>query len=816
MIRMLVCCMALVLMLTTAFATEPAQDAQRIKVLAVQTTGASELPDELTSLLAMIPALGVDYVIRYDGAHITLCDLTGAQTYAERGELMDEWNADFGKVRIRNTSHHTMWDLMKSLPEEYGIDLTKVDMLWLPAYDLAEDQWEKITPGLSQLTACGGTLRMFASADVPELSQKLSSFANATVTPMTNPAFDVPDMLLTEAGYYHVSSDAARIMMRRTELQPATALPGDSVVIDRATGYMLVGHTYTCGNSTVGFIDAGHAGMAVVPVSDSNATAPATDLQPEEDSHPATNGGQPSGDSKAETPDADNNHASADSDASGNDNVSADSSDAADNNASADSSDAADNNASADSSDAADNNASADSSDAADNNASADSSDAADNNASADSSDAADNNATADSSDAADNNASASSDAAAENDAAPAQADASADSGSVDASALDSQPQTAMSQPPVLDELDMSILSIVNEHQLCWYFKPVPTISVTMSAAPSVIPFTLDDTLTVSFTLDSDSAAEAANLCEVNLLDPAADFRLAAVLRNAIGRVQVLQLTAGSEPGTYQATFKRPNAGQYTILATITRKDIAFTYPAISTAITVEAPAPVTAATDIAPVKLVLSPMLWHGGSTEATIQLADYFSGSYTPVTCPSYNQQLVQLTPAGLDAFKLTALEEGQTQLFLLARDGETSVVVPVEITNGQKLVLMEGAALLIAVLLALYTVLFARLKQPRFRKGEKMSVSIDGGVPFSLPLKSYRAGGVTLWRLLVLGARAADHKADSASLRHIVFMPKRDQVIMKKDKQSTVMVTGQTREFSCGEHTFAVTLEATDPNA
>ena len=263
---MLVCCMALALMLTTAFATEAAQSADRVTVLAVQTTGASELADELTSALAMVPALGVDYVVRYDDGHLSLCDLTAAQTYSERGAALDAWNAEFVKVRSRNASHHTLWNLMASLPADYAIDLAKVDVLWLPAYDLAEDQWQNVTPGLSQLTACGGTLRLFATSAVPQLSQKLASYTNTTVTAVSNPGFDVFDLLLTEAGYYHVSDDAAKAMMRRTELQPASALPGDSVVIDRCAEYNLAGHTYTCGSITVGFTDSAHVGMAVVPV----------------------------------------------------------------------------------------------------------------------------------------------------------------------------------------------------------------------------------------------------------------------------------------------------------------------------------------------------------------------------------------------------------------------------------------------------------------------------------------------------------------------------------------------------------------------
>jgi len=694
------CMMALVLAFTSAFATETepsAQNTGRVTLLAVQGAESAVQPSALAVMLAMLPTPGFDYVVFYDETHLSLCDLTQAQTYADRGLAMDAWAAGYDKARIRNAGHHTLWNQIADLPEDFALDLSRVDLFWLPAADLLEGQWEDLFPAISQLTACGGTLRLFAAADVPQLCQKLSTFANAAVTAVANPAFDVPDLLLREAGYYHVSDAAAKEMMRRTEVQPADALPGKSVVIDRCAGYNLVGATHTYLDTAVGMTDESQPGMAVVPAPAADASAPET---------------QP-------TPDS----ASADSAAPAEDDASADN--------------------------------------------------------------------------------------VAESENVSAKADPVMD-GRV------FQVQSEVSaQQPVADELDAQLSSIVSQHQLCWYFKPAGTLQVSLKADPAVIPFSLDETLSVSLTMESASALESAQLCAVNLLE-SGKYQLSAVLRDASGREEPLTLTAGAANGTYQTSFPRPAAGSHAIRATIRRTDIPFAYPAFETQITVEAPAQVTAASDVAPIKLVVSPMLWHGGDTEATLAMKDYFGGSYTPVECRSYNQELVQLTPAGTDGFALTALQEGQTQLFLMARDGETSVVVPVEITNGQKLVLIEMGAALIVLLLALYTVLFARLKQPRFRKGEQLSLSIDDAEASVLPLKSYRAGGVSLWRLMVLSGKAVDYKADSAMLKRIVFMPKLDQVIVKNNKSAEAMIPGQRKLFPCGDHTIAVTLEAADPNA
>jgi len=662
LIRMLLCCMAAVLALTSAFAAETAPDAQpeRIRLLAVQGAGNTGAPAELLAALAVVPALDFDYAAYYDDGHFSLCDLSAAQTYSDRGAAFDAWAAQVSKARVRNASHDTLWDSVAAM----DADLSLLDVVWIPQTDLLPEQWEDVSAAISLVTASGGSVRIYAGAQAAVLSANADALINVEVLPVTDARVDVADSLLGEAGYYHHTTEAIVNVLRTAEVHPADTLPGDTVLIDWCPDYKIVGNTYSYLGVSVGVADTS-TGMAVsydaVPV------------------------------------------------------------------------------------------------------------------------------------------------AGAEEDVRP------------EASLPLNEPVMELSSESGASEdgIDAAFAAIAQQHQLCWYFKPASDPGVLASVDPAVVPYSVEPQVT--FTLKLAPAAEhalAQQLCTENLLDEEGRFLLSAVLRDAEGAETVLDLQPAAQAGEYAFTIDRA-VGQFTVCASLSLTDLPYSYPAIVTPITMEAPVQVEAKQNVQPISLAVSPLLWHGGETEITLSLQDYFTGSYLPVVCKNSDEQLVQTAISG-DTLQLTALKEGKTQLFLLSRDGATGVLVPVEITNGQTLVLIEAGAALLLIALVLYSVLFARSKQPRFRKGEQLSVAIDGSVSFTLPVRSYGASGVTLWRLLVVSGRAAEYKPESASFKRIAVLPKRDRIIVKNDKSVESLITGQPAMLQCGSHSVSITLEATRPEA
>lgn len=362
---------------------------------------------------------------------------------------------------------------------------------------------------------------------------------------------------------------------------------------------------------------------------------------------------------------------------------------------------------------------------------------------------------------------------------------------------------------------DTVFSAIAQQHQLCWYFRPAAECGVQASLDPASAPYDISPRVTFSLNLTPTADSPAAReICESDLLSGTGRFTVSAVLRTAAGEEQPLQLQPSGHPGVYRFILDR-SPGTYTVLTTISLADMPYSYPAMRSTLVMEQPLPVEAKQDVEAISLNAAPMLWHKGDTTAEIRMNELFTGSYLPVAVKNADTDMVEVAGSG-DVFTITALSEGTTQLFFLSRDGATGVLVPVKIENGQKQVLMEGGAALIALLLIVFCVLYPRMHQPRFRKGEKLLLTIDGGYTYPVSLKSYGKAGVTLWRMLTVNGVAADYKADSAALRHIAVVPRRDAIIVNNDKNVSTLVTGQPMRISCGAHTFEITLEAGQPEA
>ncbi len=362
---------------------------------------------------------------------------------------------------------------------------------------------------------------------------------------------------------------------------------------------------------------------------------------------------------------------------------------------------------------------------------------------------------------------------------------------------------------------DVTLSAIAQTHQLCWYFKPAPDSGVVMTVSPDTVPYSTEAEVTFTLTLaPAVETALAQQICAADLTAEDAAFTVAASVTDAVGVVTPVTLTPAQNAGEYTFTLGRKE-GAYTVNAAVSISGMPFTYPAMNAFVTMQAPLPVVAAGYIAAIELNAAPMLWHGGETEATIVLSDLFRGSYLPVTLYNTAEDVLSVAVDG-ETYTLTALKEGSAQLFFLSRDGVTGTVVPVNVANGQKPVLMELGAALILLFAILYTVIISRVCQPRFRKGEKLEVVINGCETFALPADRYAAKGVSLWRLLVVSGRANTYKDDKSAFKAVVIRPKRSGVIIREGKNSESFVAECPQQFRIGDNEFSVTLKATDPNA
>lgn len=675
---LLACCIACLILFTSVCIAEEVP-AERLRLLAIQSSGNEATPSELTAVLSVLPMLDFDYVAYYDEGHFSICNLSLASDYASRSQTFSEWVETLSKARARNSSHVTLWNGVMELEQLQELDLSQLDVIWLPEVELVEEQCVELSTCISRLVACGGRLRVYTAVELPYLYDQLEMLVNVEMIPAQNGRIDIVNSLLSEAGYYHATEEAIKTLLRRTEVHPADIAPGQTVLVDWCPTYEIVGESYRYQNVQIASADT-QTGIAVIPATVVSAE-PSSEFV----------------DSQAFTD---------------------------------------------------------------------------------------------------------------MRNVMVVSSDSEVEEGSAEES-IPSEPET---EGTVANELDNVLTHIVQEHQLCWYFRPSENLQLQMQLTPEMIPFDTEDNivLTIALSATGETSFESG-MCESNLLDDSAICNLSAVLIAVDGTERVLTLEKGEEKGTYTTMIERAASGEYRLEAKLNLRDVDYSYPALSGTVIFEDPVEVTATAHIEPIRLVIAPLLWHDGESQIELQMHDYFSGSFLPVECRNYDAALVQIEPSANECFRLSAVKEGKTCLFFLARDGKTGITIPVEIMNGQKLVFIEAGAGLVLLLLVLYMLLYARFHQPRFRKGEQMRVEIDGKCAVVLPLKSYKAAGVSLWRLLVIGGCAGNYKQDKVFLKGIVFIPLRNQVIVKQSRSKQPMVTGYAMRFESGTHVFEVVLEA-----
>ncbi|MBR6571079.1 MAG: hypothetical protein IKK75_11575, partial [Clostridia bacterium] len=95
-------------------------------------------------------------------------------------------------------------------------------------------------------------------------------------------------------------------------------------------------------------------------------------------------------------------------------------------------------------------------------------------------------------------------------------------------------------------------------------------------------------------------------------------------------------------------------------------------------------------------------------------------------------------------------------------------------------------------------------------------KLTVVMDDSVDISVNLSSTAASKLNLWQMLVMNGHADMCKAIQQDASAITFTVEGSALAVRNRKSEDTTGLGSTLAFECGEHTFAVTLEATDPNA
>lgn len=236
--------------------------------------------------------------------------------------------------------------------------------------------------------------------------------------------------------------------------------------------------------------------------------------------------------------------------------------------------------------------------------------------------------------------------------------------------------------------------------------------------------------------------------------------------------------------------------------------------------------APIRIGTNPNPIELSADSLLWRKANDRYNINLHEYFRDPdddelhFAVLNSEGTLPADLRITPSGM--LEIICYDPGEAKLEIQAIDdslmAESTLPLTITITSCadqalRELLLITGCVLL---MLLIVLVLVARSHKPRFRRNEQIRIEINDVSELILPLKSYRSAGVSLWRLLVIGGYAKNHKSDRSMLKRITFVPKRDQVIVRENKSNRSMATGYTQEFQVGNSTFAVTLEAAEPNA
>lgn len=689
LLSVLLCC--ILLLFTSAYAEMESSDAgisedkavmdetaitdERIRILIYQGISEDGIPEDELSLIASIPELAFDYVCFYDEGHCAMCDLSTSVQCGERNQTYTEWLDTITLSRVRKCSHLVPWQMLAA--EDLAIDLAKSDVTWVIASDVVEDTSSELLGLISNLVARGGTLHLMNAVEGGAIATALSRFVNVRVSSTANTMFGTLDLLLQEAGYYHMSAETTKGRIRNTEFHSQDCQPGQTLLLDRCPSYQLIGNCFSTGHLSFSYADTSSP-IAIVPIP----------VEVETESDEAENDTEMAADEVFRLVEL----------------------------------------------------------------------------------------------------------------TAETESDDAADDTVADEVATEG------------DELDQRLDVILNENQLCWYFKPADVLMANLSVEEPEIPFVPEDSVTVPIELAAqESTAFEASLCDMDLLDAESQFGLTAVLKDSEGRELPIVLSKADETGMYYAELPLLGAGEYTLAAVVEWKETGHVYSALETPIVFLASEDVTVKPEIEPVYLMVSPLLWHNGDSEATIYMKDCFSGDYSPVECATQNNDYVKVQAFGEDAYTVAALKEGQTCLLFVARDGKTQIAVPVNIVNGRHLILLEAIALAVLLFLILYTSIVRSKNQARFRRHEFIGITIDDEQPLWLPMKKYRAGGVSVWRLLKIGGCANDYSQDSQLLKRLVIYPKHDMVMIKNQRQKEELIGNQKFTVRTDSHCYSIVLEA-----
>lgn len=317
------------------------------------------------------------------------------------------------------------------------------------------------------------------------------------------------------------------------------------------------------------------------------------------------------------------------------------------------------------------------------------------------------------------------------------------------------------------------------------YLKPDASLGIAGACDPAGIPYReAEPGATVVLASD---AAYAAMLLDGDLTAPGAPFTLNAALLPAQGEALPVQIVS-MQGGAVKVRLPKAEPGAYTLRLTLDASPLG-----LAAQYTVDAPLafeePLTVNTQAQAdggLRLTVQPMLWHQDPSEATLDPNALFTGDYRPVKAYSSAPAVVALREEANGVYTAQALMAGSATLMLVSRGGETLVSVPVEVINGTGRVLWEAGLALALVLVALGVWLLLRHTQPRFRKCEqvRLTACLAGavGAERTLPLKPYRARGVTLWRLLILSGQARDWRASRQALLKVALVPRRDGLALR----------------------------------
>lgn len=329
-----------------------------------------------------------------------------------------------------------------------------------------------------------------------------------------------------------------------------------------------------------------------------------------------------------------------------------------------------------------------------------------------------------------------------------------------------------------------AIAETVAEPEMLLFIKPAATLGITLRCDPATLA-SGSDMPTVQATLAATDAF-TTGLLSAGLSDT--PFTVQAALLPAEGDALPAQIVA-AQGDAYAIRLPDAAPGSYTLRLILSLAPMGLDYAyTLQTPLALAAPIPagLLAAGQDVRLTLALSPLLWHSEHSMMSLNPGRLFSGDYAPVQAHSNAPDTVAVATAADGSLTLQALKPGEATLVLESHDGKAVVPITVRVLNGTARVALETGLAVLGLLMLLGVWLLLRATQPRFRQGEAVCLrwkSPEGEpIEVTAPLTPYRASGVTLWRLLVLGGQAHTWSGDQKALRQLTLVPEHDRLTLR----------------------------------